>query len=155
MSHQNHLKIHSTQREIAPHADRLQPRTSNLKGAVLASRSNSREAKKRLIATVANSKFHVSHEQQRALHISNRNKYALFEFVSVNSKAQLQVPLECLIASQKRVEIALTHSKNSLVAFSNHPKIHEVQKQIPPSIPTPSPAKPLPELVLEWGFIHV
>jgi hypothetical protein len=115
MAQQNQLKIHPTRNECAPHPDRWQPPSSNLRGA-----------NKRLIATFANSKNHVSQEEQRASYFSNRNKNALSEFDGPNSSPELQPPLEFLIVSQKRLEIALTRSKQTSVAFSNRHKIHEV-----------------------------
>jgi hypothetical protein len=154
MAQQIQLELNSTQRQIVPRTDRSQPPSPNLRGAVSTSRSNSREAKKKSIATFANSKFHVSQRQQRASHFSNRNKYALSEFVGPKLSPQLQVPLECLIVRQKRLEIALTHSKHSLLAFSNRPKIHEVSIHLRPRVSAPAPSGSLATPVLEWGFFH-
>jgi hypothetical protein len=47
---------------------------SNLRSAVLASRSNSREAKKKSIATFTSLRFRSSHSKRATSRISNRNK---------------------------------------------------------------------------------
>jgi hypothetical protein len=151
MSQQNQLKIPPSPHEIAPRLDCSQPPSSNLRGA---KKRPARQHSGGLIATVANSKFRVSQKQQRPLHISNRNKKGLSEIVGPNSSPKLQAPLEGLIVSQKRLEIALTHSKQSLVAFSNRPKIHEASQRLRPPVHSTLPDKPLYTLMLEWGFFH-
>jgi hypothetical protein len=111
--------------------------------------SNPREANKRLIATLANSKIRLTCGKQKLLQISNRNKNGVSDFHKVYSSLQLRTPilgvrcappesrnrtpsLQILIVSQKRLEFAATPSKQRAVVLSNRLKIRRFFRPLSP-----------------------
>jgi len=98
---------------------------------------NASEAKKKLIATVANSKNHSTPSKRSTSQISNRNKTGISQILLFASPETGRVAVDrsalgavaafrakAANRTRQRLEIAVSHSKHSPIVISNRTFLH-------------------------------